>query len=47
MAYVATKKLHEHIYKSLIVTSLLVTRWATALVGHLLLGICLFSLPIS
>ena len=45
--YVATKKLHEHIYKSLVVTSLLVAHWATALVGGLFLNACLVSLQIS
>jgi hypothetical protein len=45
--YVATKKLHEHIYKSLVVTSLLVAHWATALVGGLFLDACLFSLQLS
>lgn len=35
------------IYKSLIVTSLLVARWAMALVVGLSLGACLFSLQIS
>lgn len=45
--HVATKKLHKHIYKSLVVTSLLVTRWFIALVGDLFLGACLFFLQFS
>ena len=45
--YVAITKLHKHIYKSLVVTSLLVAWWAMALVGGLFLGACLFSLQNS
>lgn len=45
--YIATKKLHEHIYKSLVVTSLLVAHSATTLVGGLFFDACLFSLQIS